>query len=140
MHIFEAVRKLRTQGVTILYTTHYLAEAEDLCDRIAIMDEGNVVALGTVPELLGLSKTSEVIELRLRQPTQRVEGLQSVDGVQRVEQSGPLLRLYTSRAEEVLPRLWNQPALEGKIVQVRVSPVSLETIFIELTGKDLRDE
>lgn len=140
VHIFEAVRKLRTQGVTILYTTHYLAEAEDLCDRIAIMDEGNVVALGTVPELLGLSKTSEVIELRLRQPAQRVEGLQSVDGVQRVEQSGPLLRLYTSRAEEVLPRLWNQPALDGKIVQVRVSPVSLETIFIELTGKDLRDE
>jgi hypothetical protein len=60
--------------------------------------------------------------------------------VQRVEQSGPLLRLYTSRAEEVLPRLWSAPALAGQIVQVRVSPVSLETIFIELTGKDLRDE
>jgi len=134
------VRKLRTQGVTILYTTHYLAEAEDLCDRIAIMDEGNIVALGTVPELLGLSKTSEVIELRLRPPAERVEGLQAVEGVQRVEQSGPLLRLYTSRAEELLPRLWSEPALEGRIVQVRVSPVSLETIFIELTGKDLRDE
>jgi len=139
VHIFEAVRNLRSQGVTILYTTHYLAEAEELCDRIAIMDEGNIVALGTVPELLGLSKTSEVIELRLRQPARRIEGLQTVDGVQRVEQSGPLLRLYTSRAEEVLPRLWSTPALDGQIVQVRVSPVSLETIFIELTGKDLRD-
>jgi ABC-2 type transport system ATP-binding protein len=139
VHIFEAVRRLRTQGVTILYTTHYLAEAEELCDRIAIMDEGNIVALGTVPELLGLSRTSEVIELRLRQPAHRIEGLQTIDGVQRVEQSGPLLRLYTSRAEEVLPRLWSTPALDGQIVQVRVSPVSLETIFIELTGKELRD-
>jgi len=138
VHIFEAVRNLRSQGVTILYTTHYLAEAEDLCDRIAIMDEGSVVALGTVPELLGMSKTSEVIELRLRQQSP-VDGVQGIDGVQRIEQSGPLLRLYTSRAEEVLPRLWSTPALAGQIVQVRVSPVSLETIFIELTGKDLRD-
>jgi ABC-2 type transport system ATP-binding protein len=139
VHIFEAVRRLRAQGVTILYTTHYLAEAEDLCDRIAIMDEGCVVALGTVPELLGLSKTSEVIELRLRQPAPRID-VSSVEGVQRCEQSGPLLRIYTSRAEEVLPRLvCNYPDLEGQIVQVRVSPVSLDTVFIELTGKDLRD-
>jgi len=139
VHIFEAVRRLRAQGVTILYTTHYLAEAEDLCDRIAIMDEGNVVALGTVPELLGLSKTSEVIELRLRQPAPRVD-VSSVEGVQRCEQSGPLLRVYTSRAEEVLPRLMcNRPDLQGLIVQVRVAPVSLDTVFIELTGKDLRD-
>ncbi len=138
VHIFEAVRNLRAQGVTILYTTHYLAEAEDLCDRIAIMDEGNVVALGTVPELLGMSKTSEVIELRLRQPAPRVD-VSTVEGVQRCEQSGPLLRIYTSRAEEVLPRLWELPPLRGTIVQVRVAPVSLETIFIELTGKELRD-
>jgi ABC-2 type transport system ATP-binding protein len=138
VHIFEAVRNLRSQGVTILYTTHYLAEAEDLCDRIAIMDEGNVVALGTVPELLGMSKTSEVIELRLKQPAPRVD-VSSVDGVQRCEQSGPLLRIYTSRAEEVLPRLWDAAPLRGLIVQVRVAPVSLETIFIELTGKELRD-
>ena len=53
-HIFDAVRALRARGTTILYTTHYLEEAEDLCDRIAIMDDGQVVACGALPELLAL--------------------------------------------------------------------------------------
>ena len=139
VHIFQAVRKLRAQGVTILYTTHYLQEAEDLCDRIAIMDEGQVVALGTLSELLGLSQATEVIELRFAEPLQAEASLAALAGVQRVESSGSLVRLFASHAEPVLAAVCGGGVVEQPIVQIRVKPVSLETIFIELTGKELRD-
>ncbi len=139
VHIFQAVRKLREQGVTILYTTHYLQEAEDLCDRIAIIDEGQVVALGTLAELLNLSTATEVIELRFAEPLREEAALAGLAGVQRVESSGSLVRLFVSHAEPVLAAVCGQGVVKQPIIQVRVTPVSLETIFIELTGKELRD-
>lgn len=139
VHIFQAVRKLREQGVTILYTTHYLQEAEDLCDRIAILDEGQIVALGTLSELLSLSSATEVIELRFAEPLQTEAPLAGLAGVQKVESSGSLVRLFASRAEPVLAAVCGGGVVDRPIVQIRVTPVSLETIFIELTGKELRD-
>jgi ABC-2 type transport system ATP-binding protein len=139
VHVFEAVRNLRAAGITILYTTHYLKEAEDLCDRIAIVDEGQVVALGTIPELLARSAASEVIELRLAAPSERVRMLQELPEVERVEQQGSVLRLYTRRAQPLLARLCATGFLDQPILTIGVTPVSLETVFIELTGKELRD-
>jgi ABC-2 type transport system ATP-binding protein len=138
-HIFQAVHRLRTQGVTILYTTHYLAEAEEICDRIAIMDEGLIVALGTLSELLALSKAHEVIELKLGHATERAETLRESDGVERVEVHGTLVRIYTRDPRRVLGLLCGADFLGAPIVQIRVTPVSLESIFMELTGKELRD-
>jgi ABC-2 type transport system ATP-binding protein len=139
-HIFQAVHRLREQGVTILYTTHYLAEAEAICDRIAIMDEGLIVALGSLSELLALSTAHEVIELRLAQPTERVESLRRSEAVERLEIDGTLVRIFTRDPRRVLGLLCSQDFLGVPIVQIRVTPVSLETIFMELTGKELRDE
>lgn len=139
VHIFQAVRRLRERGVTILYTTHYLQEAEDLCDRIAIIDEGQLVALGTLSELLSLSSASEVIELRFAEPGVDEARLAALGGVQRVESSGSLVRLFASRAEPVLAEICGRDVAGQPIVQIRTTPVSLETIFIELTGKELRD-
>jgi ABC-2 type transport system ATP-binding protein len=139
VHIFEAVRALRAAGITILYTTHYLAEAEELCDRIAIMDEGRIVALGTTTELLARSSASEVVELRLAAPTERVRALQDLPEVERVEQHGSILRVYTRQARSLLSRMCVDGYLDQPIVQIGVTPVSLETVFIELTGKELRD-
>jgi ABC-2 type transport system ATP-binding protein len=139
VHVFEAVRNLRAQGITILYTTHYLAEAEELCDRIAIIDEGRLVALGTTAELLACSSASEVVELRLGGPTQRLATLERMPEVERAEQHGPVVRLFTRRPEPLLARICGQGILDQPIVQIGVSPVSLETVFIELTGKELRD-
>ena len=139
-HIFDAVRSLRGRGVTILYTTHYLEEAQALCDRIAIMDEGRLVALGTVSELLGLSKATEVIDIRLAQPPTTVAAVEGLDHVQSVEVAGAEIRIFTSRAQGVLAQLCGSvPLLDHPIVQTRVSPVTLNDVFIELTGKDLRD-
>jgi len=139
-HIFDAARHLRAQGMTMVYTTHYLEEAEDLCDRIAIMDEGRVVALGTLPELLARSRASEVIELRLSQPPSSVEAVEGLEGVLRVELAGTEVRVFTSRAQRVLAALCGfPPLLDQPIVTTKVTPVTLENVFIELTGKELRD-
>jgi ABC-2 type transport system ATP-binding protein len=141
-HIFDAVRHLRAEGMTMIYTTHYLEEAEDLCDRIAIMDEGRVVSLGTLPELLGLSHASEVIELRLAEPPEPAEvaAVERIDGVLKVEVAGNEVRVFTARAQGVLARLCGTtPMLTRPIITTKVTPITLENVFIELTGKDLRD-
>jgi ABC-2 type transport system ATP-binding protein len=139
-HIFDAVRALRARGTTIIYTTHHLQEAEDLCDRIAIMDEGRVVACGTLPELLGRSRATEVIELRLREPLETTSSLRTIDGVGDVEAIGLDLRVFAARAQQVLPRLYRAiSSLGHSVVRTRVTPVTLDDVFLELTGKALRD-
>jgi ABC-2 type transport system ATP-binding protein len=139
-HIFDAVRALRARGTSILYTTHYLEEAEDLCDRIAIMDDGRVVACGTLPELLALSNASEVIDLRLLHAPETIAPLETVDGVRKVETVGNEVRIFTTRAQQVLPRVYRAIAALGQsIVRTRVTPVTLDDVFLELTGKGLRD-
>jgi ABC-2 type transport system ATP-binding protein len=138
--IFDAVRALRARGTTILYTTHYLDEVEDLCDRIAIMDEGRLVACGTLAQLLALSPTSEVVELRLRTPPPTVAPLRALDGVERVDAVGGEVRLYTNRAQQALPRIYRALAAMGQaVVRTRVMPVTLDEVFLELTGRALRD-
>ena len=139
-HIFDAVRKLRGRGVTILYTTHYLEEAENLCDRIAIMDEGRIIALGTLATLLGLSHSTEVIELRLERPPLGVAAIERLEHVERVETVGNEVRIFTTRGQQVLPLVYAVASQLGQpIVQTRVSPVTLDDVFLELTGKELRD-
>ncbi len=138
-HVFDAVRGLRSEGITILYTTHYLAEAEELCDRIAIMDEGRIIALGTLAELLRGSQAEEMIELRLASEARPSCDLAALPGVARCEINGHMVRVFARHAEPVLAQLMQSCALGSEIVQLRVTPVSLETIFIELTGKELRD-
>ena len=139
-HIFDAVRKLRARGTTIVYTTHYLEEAEDLCDRIAIMDEGQVVACGSLTELLAHSRATEVIELRLQATPATVTPVEAIEGVQKVETVGNEIRIFTARAQHALPRIYR--ALSGlghRILRTRVTPVTLDDVFLELTGKALRD-
>ena len=139
-HIYDAVRARRARGTTILYTTHHLQEAESLCDRIAIIDEGRLVACGTLPELLDLSHTTEVVELWLREPLATIAPLRAIDGVGRVDAVGAELRIATSRAQRVLPRLYRVvSALGHTVIRTRVTPVTLDDVFLELTGNELRD-
>jgi ABC-2 type transport system ATP-binding protein len=139
-HIFDAVRTLRAAGTTVVYTTHYLEEAEELCDRIAIMDEGRVVACGTLAELLPLSRATEVIRLRLLHPPDTLAPFEAAEGVQKVEAMGNEVRLFTTRAQLALPRVYQAIAQLGQtVLQTRVTPVTLDDVFLELTGKELRD-
>jgi linearmycin/streptolysin S transport system ATP-binding protein len=139
-HIFDAVRALRARGTTILYTTHHLQEAEDLCDRVAIMDDGRIVACGTLPELLALSRATEVVELRLLEPLATLEPLRGIDGVRNVEMVGHELRIFTTRAQQTLPKIYRTVSTLGhSVVRTRLTPVTLDDVFLELTGNELRD-
>jgi ABC-2 type transport system ATP-binding protein len=139
-HIFDAVRRLRASGTTIVYTTHYIEEVEGLCDRIAIMNEGRIVACGTLAELLPLSRSTEVIRLRLLNPPDTRAALAAAEGVQRVEAVGNEVRIFTTRAQLALPRVYGLLAQLGvRVLQTRVTPVTLADVFLEVTGRELRN-
>jgi ABC-2 type transport system ATP-binding protein len=137
-HIFEIVHALRNDGAAILYTTHYMEEAERLCDRLGIMDEGKIIAMGTLESLLSEAGCSEIIEVRGLPPTADLRGLQSAPGVCRVESSPDVLRVFVNGAANVLGPL-QQTLRPYTGVNVAIAPLSLERFFLQLTGKELRD-
>lgn len=137
--IFSIVRQLRDEGRAILYTTHYMEEAERLCDRLGIMDEGKIIALGSLTELLHEAGCSEVVEIRGLPSVVDVNALHSVPGVCRVEAHPGGVRLFVNRAVRVLAPLSQFLSRYGDGVTVEIAPLSLENLFLQLTGKELRD-
>jgi ABC-2 type transport system ATP-binding protein len=138
-HIFEIVRSLRNEGTAIVYTTHYMEEAEQLCDRIAIVDEGRIIAMGRLTDLLAEAGCAEVIELRGLPLSVDLSGLQTAAGVCSTERSDGTVRIFTQGAARALPAL---TALIGRYadrVTIQIAPLSLQTLFLRLTGKELRD-
>jgi len=134
--IFSIIRELRGHGVAILYSTHYMEEAERLCDRIAIMDEGKIIATGTLDVLLG--EHNEVIELRGLPPGVDVNRLRATPGVERVELRDHGARLFVRNATHVLTAI-HQAIDHADGVRIEISRFSLEKLFLQLTGKQLRD-
>ncbi len=137
--IFSIVRALRDAGKAILYTTHYMEEAEKLCDRIGIMDEGRIIALGPLMELLAEAGCSEVIDIRGLPESFDCSGLQAVPGVCRMEQVDGGIRLFVSKAVLALGPLHQCLYRFADRVTVEIAPLSLENLFLQLTGKELRD-
>jgi ABC-2 type transport system ATP-binding protein len=137
-HIFSIVCALRDQGTAILYTTHYMEEAERLCDRLGIMDEGKIIVMGTLDVLLAEAGCSEVIELRGLPATADLSRLQATPGVCRIEPHVGGVRLFVTSAARVLGAL-QQVIGRPDGVHVAIAPLSLENLFLQLTGKELRD-
>ena len=138
-HIFSIVRRLRNEGTAILYTTHYMEEAERLCDRLGIMDEGKIIAMGTLGELLAEAGCSEVVELRGLPASADVSRLQTTPGVCRMETHDGVTRLFVSNAAQVLAPLHQVIGRYADSVFLGIAPLSLENLFLQLTGKELRD-
>jgi ABC-2 type transport system ATP-binding protein len=138
-NIFEIVRHLRDAGTAILYTTHYMEEAERLCDRLGIMDEGKIIAMGTLDVLLANLGCAEVIEVRGLPPGTDLSGLQTAAGVCRLESQNGTARLFVTSAARVLGPLHQAIARYSERVYVEIAPLSLENLFLQLTGKELRD-
>jgi ABC-2 type transport system ATP-binding protein len=137
--IFDIVRRLRDAGAALLYTTHYLEEAERLCDRIGIIDDGAIIASGTLSELIGSAAAEgEVIEVEGLGADFDPGQLRAARGVQKIEHGDGAVRLFVSRAVDVLAPLG--AALEkmpGARVFIRTE--RLEDYFLRLTGRRLRD-
>jgi ABC-2 type transport system ATP-binding protein len=139
--IFEGVERLRSSGVAIVYTTHYMEEAERLCDRVGIIDEGRIVAEGTRRELVGsLGGTDRVQIIATGDLVALSEALGAVEGVVSVAATDGGVTLACRDGRSRLPRLVIAAERSGaSIAGVEVVEPDLETVFLQLTGKALRE-
>ena len=144
VNLWDMLRALHDEGQTILLTTHYMEEAEALCDRVAVVDHGNVLASGTIDELKGSAGADTVITVRyegavpgsLALPA----GLETRPGISKVETEGDQVRVFTREPDGVLGELVTAGASAGLTVSdaAQLKP-SLETVFLNLTGREYRE-
>lgn len=133
------ITKTRNDGQTILLTTHDLDEAQELCDRVAIIDHGRIVAAGTPRELMAQSRSSQTVSLVTTQPLD-LRLLLSLGGIADVKNEGQRIKFTTSDANRTLARLLELLDAERiEVVELRVERATLEDVFLELTGTQLRD-
>lgn len=140
-NILDSVKELNQQGCTVLYTTHYMEEAQELSDHIAIMDHGRIIAFGTHAELVKLVGELDRIDITLNDDLGSCIGeFEKVKGVKKVDGQDGKLTLLADDSDTVLPRLFDLTArLSLRILSVDVQEPNLETVFLHLTGRALRE-
>ena len=136
--IFEIVENLNKEGMTIVYTTHYMEEVERLCNRIAIIDDGKIVAQGTQSELQKESNVKETIEIRFQTITStQVEILK--EAFPSLIQNNQTITVACDANKELSTIISICNTAKLQIEDLKLNKVNLETIFLKLTGKQLRD-
>ena len=142
--VWEMLNNLKkTRNLTMLLTTHYMEEADRLCDRIAIVDHGNLVALGTPVELKQSVPGSNVVEAQFdREDDQWKARLEALPGVTEVQsQSAGVYRVLTANGSETTTQLVGMASSLGeKLTSLSVQNTSLDDVFVHYTGRQLRDE
>jgi ABC-2 type transport system ATP-binding protein len=139
--ILENVAGLSAAGMAVLYTTHYMEEAERLCDRVGIIDHGNLIAEGTRRELVSMVGEADSVSLVASgNVSAAADALAGMDGVQKVSVTEQGIDLVVTEAREHLPALLAQAAAKGAAIKsVEVTEPDLEAVFLHLTGRALRD-
>ena len=141
MAMWAAVEGLHKEGITVLLTTHYMEEADQLSDRVAIIDHGRVLALGSPEKLKSTFGAQTVFDLKLKshdglEPV--IAQLRARGDVSGVEATAEGLRVMATSADGLLPELVRAAAGHG-LRDLAITEPSLETVFIQLTGRDLRE-
>ncbi len=137
--IFEVVEKLHNQGITIVYTTHYMEEAERLCNRIGIIDNGKIIAEGTLDELKKNTNAKETIVVTFNNLDER-NALKIRSSWSDSKLFDNVVHFYTSDLKKGLPEIIARcHETETDITNIEFLKVNLETVFLSLTGKQLRD-
>jgi len=140
-NILEGIQKLNQLGSTVIYTSHYMEEVEQICSRIAIMDKGKIIATGTNDQLKGMIKTGEKISVEIfRLDRNTIDRLKDLHNVTSVEYDNNLLVIKSEHGRNnltnVLEYLKSQNIVYGKIY---CELPTLNDVFLEITGKELRD-
>jgi len=140
-HILDAVKELNRQGMTVLYTTHYMEEAQELSNQIAIMDQGKVIVCGTNDELIRIVGEMDRVDLALSGECEPiVERWRKTPGVHSLSTEDGHLSLLVDDSNLVLPRLFESASHMGvRITSVSIQEPNLEAVFLHLTGRALRD-
>ena len=140
-HILDNVKELNRDGMTVLYTTHYMEEAAELSDHIAIVDKGRVIAAGTHAELIQLVGEQTRIDLTLNAEATRVlRAWKATEGVASIDATDGKVTALVDDSNRVLPRLFDAATKAGvRITSIDIQEPNLETVFLHLTGKALRD-
>jgi ABC-2 type transport system ATP-binding protein len=139
--MWDAVKQLREEGITVVLTTHYMEEADMLCDRIAVMDRGKVLALDTPDELKRTHGAHTIFELKLRdceQVPELIAAMQALPSVNAAEATADGMRIFTSQLDGLLPIVVSAARGAG-LRDLSIHEPSLETVFLKLTGRELRD-
>jgi ABC-2 type transport system ATP-binding protein len=141
VRLLELVRTETAKGTCVLYTTHYMEEAETLCDELAIVDRGRIIALGTLAELRALMGERDLLRLAgVFDPAKVASAVSRLGDVEVVQAERDGVTLAASRASARLPGIFEALAAAGSDVrETTLTQPSLETLFIKLTGKELRE-
>jgi ABC-2 type transport system ATP-binding protein len=142
-HILETVKKLNEDGMTVIYTSHYMEEVEYLCERIGIIDHGKVIALGTKHDLTNRIAGGTVIELSLQHVTDEfVTEVKQLNHVERVVTSAEvnLVEIFVTESNQSLSKIIGIASKQKiTVLSINVKEPNLETLFLQLTGRSLRD-
>jgi len=143
-NILDSVLNLKNQGMTVLYTTHYMEEAEELSDHVAIMDHGELIACGTQSELVALVGEKDRLSLAFvippADPGPALSACQELPGVEQAHMDEGRLSLLAQDGAQALPALFEALSrLDLRLQSVEIHEPNLETVFLHLTGRALRD-
>jgi ABC-2 type transport system ATP-binding protein len=139
--LWDLIERFRAGGRSILLTTHYMDEAERLCDRVAIVDHGRVIAQGTPRELIASLGVEHVLEFAVSDGARLDSAaLAAVSGIRTLDRQDGTWRVQVSELHQAMPALLGELRWQGaQLVQLRTHSATLEDVFVSLTGRQLRD-
>jgi ABC-2 type transport system ATP-binding protein len=140
--LWDLIEGFKSDGRSILLTTHYMDEAERLCDRVAIVDHGRMIALGTPRELIAQLRAEHVLEFALAGNHPFDDGpLRQIDGVCAADHRNGTFRLQVEELHRAMPALLQELRRQGaQLAELRTHSATLEDVFVSLTGRHLRDD
>ena len=137
-HIWNFIKEINNEGTTIFLTTHYMEEADYLCDRVAIMDNGKIIALDTPAKLKSMMEREKILRIEMDYDEGVIEAIKNVDGVKQISDEDGIIKIIVEDRKGLLLDIIRNIS-DRNIKSIATVEPTLEDVFITLTGKRLRD-